>query len=198
MWLTVMRSTRPWRARSRISPEEVAFVRRGHERPRGCAQEESPYHDTCRERLEVWRKGSDAWFLTWGIVYEFLRVATHPRVARRPWSSSRAWEFVRLLLDSPGLQVLQETERHAAVAALVTAELPHLTGNILHDAHTAILMREHGIRTIYTRDTGFHRFPFLEVIDPAATRLVETAARYRTGRSGRRAKTRESRSTARS
>jgi predicted nucleic acid-binding protein len=35
------------------------------------------------------------------------------------------------------------------------------------DAHTAILMREHG-RTIYTRDTDFHRFPFLDVIDPLA------------------------------
>jgi len=27
-------------------------------------------------------------------------------------------------------------------------------------------MREHGIRRIYTRDTDFHRFPFLEPIDP--------------------------------
>jgi predicted nucleic acid-binding protein len=28
-------------------------------------------------------------------------------------------------------------------------------------------MREHGIRRICTRDADFHRFPFLEVIDPA-------------------------------
>jgi predicted nucleic acid-binding protein len=27
-------------------------------------------------------------------------------------------------------------------------------------------MREHGIRRICTRDTDFHRFPFLEAIDP--------------------------------
>jgi predicted nucleic acid-binding protein len=27
-------------------------------------------------------------------------------------------------------------------------------------------MREHGIRRIYTRDTDFHRFAFLEVVDP--------------------------------
>jgi predicted nucleic acid-binding protein len=30
----------------------------------------------------------------------------------------------------------------------------------MHDAHTAVLMREHGIRTIFTRDSDFHRFPF--------------------------------------
>jgi predicted nucleic acid-binding protein len=27
-------------------------------------------------------------------------------------------------------------------------------------------MREHGIKEIYTRDTDFHRFPFIKVIDP--------------------------------
>jgi predicted nucleic acid-binding protein len=100
-------------------------------------------------------RGPDAWFLTWGIVYEFLRVVTHPRVTQRPWPASRAWDYVKQLLDSPGLQVLRETDRHAEVAAFVTAGLPHLAGNIMHDAHTAILMREHGIRTIYTRDTAF-------------------------------------------
>jgi len=29
-------------------------------------------------------------------------------------------------------------------------------------------MREHGIRRIVTRDTDFHRFPFLESFDPVA------------------------------
>ena len=43
---------------------------------------------------------------------------------------------------------------------------PQLAGNLAHDAHTAALMREHGIRRIYTRDTDFHRFPFLEPVDP--------------------------------
>jgi predicted nucleic acid-binding protein len=45
-------------------------------------------------------------------------------------------------------------------------DLPDLSGNIFHDAHTAILMREHGIARICTRDADFNRFPFLEVIDP--------------------------------
>ena len=57
-------------------------------------------------------------------------------------------------------------ERHADVAEEVILELAHLAGNLLHDAHTAILMREHGIGRICTRDTDFNQFPFLEVIDP--------------------------------
>jgi uncharacterized protein len=70
------------------------------------------------------------------------------------------------LLTSPGISVLVPTGRHADVVSGVIAELPHLAGSILHDAHTAILMREHGIRQICTRDADFSRFPFLEVIDP--------------------------------
>ena len=39
---------------------------------------------------------------------------------------------------------------------------------LVHDFHTAVLMREHGVATIYTRDVDFRRFGFLEVIDPLA------------------------------
>ena len=44
--------------------------------------------------------------------------------------------------------------------------MPHLAGNIVHDTHTAVLMREHGIKQVCTRDTDFHQFAFLEIIDP--------------------------------
>lgn len=60
---------------------------------------------------------------------------------------------------------------HRAVAEEVFRSVPYLAGSILHDTHTAVLMREHGIRRIYTRDTDFHRFPFLEPVDPAAAKL---------------------------
>jgi predicted nucleic acid-binding protein len=90
-------------------------------------------------------------------------------VFRPAWTGAKAWRFVEDLLASPGLRVLTATDRHAAVAAEVFASLPHLSGNLMHDAHTAVLMREHGVRRIYTRDTDFHRFPFLEPVDPLAT-----------------------------
>jgi len=43
-------------------------------------------------------------------------------------------------------------------------ELPHLAGNLTDDAHTAILLREHRIRRVCTRDKDIHLFP--EVLDP--------------------------------
>jgi len=132
-----------------------------------AADSDSPFHASARTWLEAQRVQAGAWYTTWPILYEFLRVTTHARVMRRPWSAGQAWGFVAALLASPGLGVLVPTERHADVAAQVIAELPHLAGNLLHDAHTAVLMREHGVRRICTRDVDFHRFPFLEVLEPA-------------------------------
>jgi uncharacterized protein len=131
-----------------------------------AADENSADHVVCRDRIVAWREQVLPWYLTWGIVYEFLRVCTHPRVFRHPWSVDQAWSFVDSLLTAPSVGLLVPSERHAEVAALTLREIPGLRGNILHDTHTAVLMREHGIRRICTRDTDFHRFPFLEVVDP--------------------------------
>jgi toxin-antitoxin system PIN domain toxin len=131
-----------------------------------AADADSPFHVPCRDWLERQRVRADAWYTTWPILYEFLRVTTHPRVMRRPWNASSAWSFVTVLLASPGLGILIPTRRHADVAGKVIAELPHVAGNLLHDAHTAILMREHGVMRICTRDTDFTQFPFLEVVVP--------------------------------
>jgi uncharacterized protein len=131
-----------------------------------AADTDSTDHRACRQLLDEARGRAAAWYLTWAIGYEFLRITTHPRVFRRPWTARQAWGFLRALLASPSLAVLVPTERHGDVVSEVLDELPDLAGNIVHDAHTAILMREHGIRTIYTRDTDFHRFPFIEPVDP--------------------------------
>ena len=131
-----------------------------------AANVSEPASPACRTLVERWRMSAAPWFVTWSVLYEFMRVVTHRRFFAGPWTGDSAWEFVEALLASPSLQVLVPTERHAAVAAEVVGLGLNVHGNIWHDAHIAILMREHGIRTIYTQDMDFHRFPFLEVIDP--------------------------------
>ena len=133
-----------------------------------CADTRCREHPRCRSMVDGWRHQAGPWFMTWNVIYEFVRVVTHPRVFRDPWDAKAAWAFVEALLASPALSLLEHTARHAQVAQLTVAEIPILQGNLIHDAHTAILMREHGIHRIYTRDADFHRFPFLEVIDPLA------------------------------
>jgi len=123
----------------------------------------------CRKRLDEWRPGKVPWYVTWPIIYEFLRITTHRKVLKKPFSLEGAWRFVETLAASPAFGVLVETERHEEVAKQTFEELPEMSGNVLHDAHTAILMREHGIRQIYSRDTDFNLFSFLEVLDPLET-----------------------------
>lgn len=125
-----------------------------------------PEHRACREQLEQWRQQPSVWYLTWGILYGFLRIATHPRVLPQPWTLHQAWHFVEALLASPSLEILVATARHAKVVAEITGEVTGLEGNLVSDLHIAALMKEHGVRTIVTRDTDFHRFPFLDVQDP--------------------------------
>lgn len=127
---------------------------------------DAPEHESARAALEAWRTGSRSWFLTWGIIYEFLRVATHTHVFPRPLTLGEAWEFVTALLASPTCDVLNETDRHVAVLDALVAAHPRLSGNPVHDLHTAALMKEHGVSEIRTADTDFHQFPFLNVVNP--------------------------------
>ena len=133
-----------------------------------AAEEDSPYHARCRAKIMEWRTQTTPWYATWGILYEFLSVITHPRVFRKPWTGPQAWAFVEALLASPSFGLLTPGEKHARVAAEFFKGAEFLRGNLFLDAQTAILMREHGIKTIYTRDTDFHRFPFVEPVYPTA------------------------------
>lgn len=136
-----------------------------------AANADSEFHGPCLRWLERQRRQAGAWYTTWPVLYEFLRVSTHPRVMQRPWSVKVAWQFVTALLASPGIDLLVPTDKHAEIASQVIAEIPQLGGNLMHDAHTAILMREHGIKRICTRDMDFRRFPFLEIVDPSQKEL---------------------------
>jgi len=147
----------------------------------------SSWHRVCRASLERWRRQPGAWHVSWAILYEFLRVMTH-RARPRPLTADQALSTVEALLASPGLSVLTATDRHASVLRAVIDAAPSAAGNLIHDAHVVALMHEHGISRIYTRDVDLHRFPGIEVIDPAAPAgpgTAERASRYR-GRGRRR------------
>ena len=133
-----------------------------------AADEYSEFHELCRAKFEQWRRDSTPLLLTWSICYEFLKVATTLRVFPTPLSAGEAWRFIETVLDSSGGGVLTATDRHPDLLARTLAEFPDLRGGVLHDVHTAVLMREHGVERICTRDADFRRFPFLTVVDPLA------------------------------
>ncbi|HXE31309.1 MAG TPA: TA system VapC family ribonuclease toxin [Terriglobales bacterium] len=133
-----------------------------------AANRREPEYRKARDFLEACRSGHKSWAATWSIFYEFLRVATHAGILPQPLNLNDAWSFLQALLDSPFFHVLGETERHGDVVRDLARRFPTVHGNDVHDLHIVAVMVEHGVREIRTADAGFHRFKFLNVMDPLA------------------------------
>jgi toxin-antitoxin system PIN domain toxin len=123
-------------------------------------------HDEAVDALERWLGGAIPWALTWGIVYEFLRVATHPRLFRRPLAARQALHFLDPILGSDLVTVLAPSARHEILLRMTIRDVGKPAGNLFHDLQTAVVMREHGVAEIMTADSDFRKFPFLTVTNP--------------------------------
>lgn len=133
-----------------------------------AANADAPENDAAVGFLTRAAASSEAWYLTEGICYEFLRVSTHPAVFPRPLSAVEALTFLDALLEQDGFRLLAASRRHWETLRAVVAELHHPAGNLFFDVRTAALMREHGVRKIYTADRDFLQFAGVEALDPLA------------------------------
>jgi uncharacterized protein len=130
------------------------------------ANSDAPEHTLARELLSSIGRTADSWYLTEGIVYEFLRVATHPKVFPAPLFAQDALAFVRPLLECANVHVLAAGESQWSILGEVLAELTHPSGNLMFDVRTVVLMREHGVSRVYTTDTDFLQFSGIDVVNP--------------------------------
>lgn len=128
-------------------------------------REEAPFHLRAERLLRRLAEGEEHWALPWPCVYEYLRVVTHPRVFDPPTDLDVALEDLDSLLDSPSLHLLGEGPAHRGHLFRIVSEGRAL-GNLIHDAHIAVLLVEHGVREFLTTDRDFSRFPSLRVRDP--------------------------------
>ena len=131
-----------------------------------AANRDCPEHEVARSTIERWLAEDVPWAVTWGIVYEFLRIVTHPKAFRRPLRAVEALAVLDPILGSDVVSVLSQTPRHDRVLRETVREFGAPAGNIFHDLHTAVLMREHGVSEIMTADADFRKFGFLTVTDP--------------------------------
>ena len=95
------------------------------------------------------------------------RFATHHAIFTEPLSPEEAMGNIDALLRLPHVRLLAEEEGFWAVYREVTGAVP-VRGNLVSDAHLAALLHQHGIRTLYTNDSDFRKFGFLDVRNPFA------------------------------
>ena len=132
------------------------------------ASDESSTHyrqavDFLGERAE----GSDLLCLTWITIMAYQRISTHPAIFKNPLSPAVAWGNISRLLARPRVRVIGELPGFVREYEEVTSSFS-VRGNHVPDAHLATILRQNGVRTIYTADADFRKFPFLEVVDPFA------------------------------
>lgn len=111
--------------------------------------------------------GPEIAYLFWPTIMAYLRIATHPAVFGHPLTIVEAIGNVDQLLARPHVRTTGESAVFWRVFGEVTDDaLP--TGNLVPDAHLVTLMLESDVRTIWTRDRDYRRFPRIEVRDPFA------------------------------
>jgi len=128
-------------------------------------REETVQHRIALDVIRGLAAGSEPWVLAWPCVYEYLRVVTHPRLFKPPTPIHEAWESIERLFDSPSSVMVSEGPRHREILSRLI-QSHSMSGNLLHDAHIAALLLEHGVSEIITADEDFHRIRGLKVTNP--------------------------------
>ena len=136
-----------------------------------AANADAEEHKVASDFLRRAGRSADQWYLTEGILYEFFRVSTHPKVFEKPLSWKEAIQFLTPFIVSTNFRILTAEDGHWTLLEEVLGGLIHPAGNLFFDIRTVVLMYEHGIREIYTTDTDFLQFSGIKVINPLSLKL---------------------------
>src|SRR5438067_3193995 len=123
-----------------------------------------PVHAQARQLVQVLAAGPDLLSLFWPVVLGYLRIVSHSAILPRPLSPRDAAGNVEALVRRGHVRALGEVEGFWELFR--TTSRDQARGNDIPDAHLVTLMRQHGVRRIYSRDAGLRQFADIEVVDP--------------------------------
>lgn len=129
-----------------------------------AVDEDSPHHGRALAWLATALTGVVRVGLPWQTVGAFIRIATHPRVARRPLTVAEAWSLVDSWLDSPVAWVPAAGERTLRIHRDLMMR-HHLGSGMTVDAQLAALAVEHGVPVV-SADSDFARFAEITWVNP--------------------------------
>jgi uncharacterized protein len=129
-----------------------------------ASNEDDPSHEPAKHLLERLAGGPDLLYLFWPTLLGYIRIVTHPGILSRPLGPAAALHNVSALLALPHVRSPGEADGFWEVFQATAGGL--VRGNDVPDAHLAALMRQNGVRMIYTQDRGFRRFDGIQAQDP--------------------------------
>ena len=130
-----------------------------------ASDQESPHHELAKGFIQSRGEEPDLLCMSWITLMGYQRIATHPSIFRNPLSPRQAWENVENLLKLPRCRVITEQEGFAKEYTKLAGAIG-VKGNLVPDAHLAVILQQHGVSTIYTADADFRKFEFLNVRNP--------------------------------
>ncbi len=126
---------------------------------------DSQWHDAAARCVRELAESGEAWCLPSPCLHEFFAISTHPKLFAPPSSVEEALAQIDAWLASPTVVVASESKQHWQTLATLL-RTSRLTGPAAHDARVAAICLDHGVRTLYTADRDFSRFPALRVVNP--------------------------------
>ena len=130
-----------------------------------ASDQASPRHDEAIQFLIDRASDPELFCIAWLTLMAYIRISTHPSIFSHPLSPEEALENIESLVKQPRVRVLSEDDGFLAMYRKVSGNFP-VRGNLVPDAHIAALVLQHGVRKIYTADSEFKKFEFLEVRNP--------------------------------
>lgn len=123
-----------------------------------------PVHLKAIQLVQRLAAGPDLLYLFWPVVLGYLRIVTHPAILPKPLSPREATANAEALLQRPHVRTPGEADGFWELFRGTSRD--QARGNDVPDAHLVTLMRQHGVRRIYSRDSGLRRYAEVEVVDP--------------------------------
>ena len=127
---------------------------------------ESQEHQTAAAILRALAEGEEIWAIPWPCCYEFLSVATNPRIWRDAASTpEQAWRQLLAWTAAPSNRLIGETDNFLEILSGFV-QRPGVVGGMVHDARIAAICVANDVDTLLTRDRDFSLFPELRTRSP--------------------------------
>jgi len=127
---------------------------------------ESQAHQAAATILRALAEGNEIWAIPWPCCYEFLSVATNPRIWRDAASTpEQAWRQLLAWIAAPSNRLIGETDSFLEILSGFV-QRPRVVGGVVHDARIAAICVANDVDTLLTRDRDFSLFPELRTRDP--------------------------------